>query len=248
MKKFKRRICALIAVSMLLCSCDAVESAIEGVADFGEKVSQIGRVIGNLAKLVFTGEVNTTADNDHIEEFSNIYWYQYAMIDENGYHQCAYENENGSIQTVLEDSWWAVRFHTIDHTMEIQHTYYSRSSSSSTEMEVLLFNWGGSNKAKSGAMYEGCENTEWYYPMSYQGADREFHELNEDETFEDRYSLGSDDWMKVTLVGERLEIAWFHSGESEPRQIRYFYNSESTTLPETASATDTVEESEETEN
>ena len=89
---------------MLLCSCDAVESAIEGVADFGEKVSQIGRVIGNLAKLVFTGEVNNTADNDHIEEFSNIYWYQYAMIDENGYHQCAYENDYGSIDIEFEDS------------------------------------------------------------------------------------------------------------------------------------------------
>ena len=102
-------------------------------------------------------------------------------------------------------------------------------------------------------MYEGCENTEWYYPLWYAGpeiysmgvsdeygeilpeyaqfynADGGFWENTESEDWP--FLIDGSYWMRVTLVGDRLELAIYRTGDTEPREVRYFYDPETGVLP-----------------
>ena len=48
-------------------------------------------------------------------------------------------------------------------------------------------------------------------------------------------------WMRVTRVGDRLELAIYRTGDTEPREIRYFYDPETGVLPNGTSAEDTAD-------
>ena len=247
MKCISRKIIAallLISLVLSMTGCDPFDIII-GVLDAAHSVT------------------DTSLDNDHTMEFVNSIWYQYAMIDENGFHDSAHVTENGDIDHDFDNTWWQVQFDTAEHYLILRHYYWGDKDNekyTSTECETHLFRYEWSNEAEEGPMYEGCENAEWYYWGSYSGPEPyecglyddygnvtdKFSEFYDEEngmwmntTSENwPYSFNEKDWIRITRIGERLEIAWFRSDETEPYQIRYLYDSASDSLPSMESSAD----------
>ena len=214
-----------------------------------------------LFKMVIQGILNgepAEREPKPIEDIYHIYWEQYAYSDSTGYHPIAYTEADGSIAYQHADSWSTLYFDGMDHTMEYRYHHWGDTGNDTghytiSDVEVHLFSFTQSNDPEKGIMYEGCENTEWYYPLWYAGPDWETMEVfdeygeilpeyaqfyNADGGFWENtesedwpFFIDESYWMRVTRVGDRLELAIYRTGDTEPREIRYFYDPETGVLP-----------------
>ena len=214
-----------------------------------------------LFKMVIQGILNgepAEREPKPIEDIYHIYWEQYAYSDSTGYHPIAYTEADGSIAYQPADSWNTLYFDGMDHTMEYRYYHWGDTGNDTghytiSDVEVHLFYFTQSNDPEKGIMYEGCENTEWYYPLWYAGPDWETMEVfdeygeilpeyaqfyNEDGGFWENtesedwpFFIDESYWMRVTRVGDRLELAIYRTGDTEPREIRYFYDPATGVLP-----------------
>ncbi len=203
-----------------------------------------------------------------MQDMYHIHWEQYAYSDNTGYHLIAYPETDGSIAYQHEDSWSTLYFDGVDHTMTYQYHHWGDAGNDTgkytiSDVETHLFSFTQSNEPEKGVMYDGCENTEWYYPLQYAGpeiysmgvsdeygeilpeyaqffnADGGFWQNTESEDWP--FLIDGSYWMRVTRVGDRLELAIYRTGDTEPREIRYFYDPETGVLPNGTSAEDTAD-------